>query len=313
LATAAAAIGGTAFAAEEYPSKPIRVVVPYAAGGGLDLISRAVGERMSRQLKQPLIVDNRTGANGVIATEAVAKSAPDGYTLLVGVPATIAINRSLYKSNVDTLRDLRAVSRLAVAHFVLATAPPSGITSLEQLLAQSKANPGKYSFASYGNGSAPHLAGQMLRTIAGIDVVHIPYKGSTAALPDVIQGRVTFIFDTVGNVAPYVASGQLKVLAAAGERVPPQLPGVPLLSATVPGLTLEGWVGMFVPAATPNPVVQQLSGAASAALGDAQLAARLGEMGFQVAPSTPQELQDLCRTDAEKYAKAIQAAGLRME
>jgi tripartite-type tricarboxylate transporter receptor subunit TctC len=313
LAAAAEAFGRSALAAEDFPTKPIRVVVPYGAGGGLDLITRAVGERMSRELKQPLLVDNRTGANGMIATEAVAKAPADGYTLLVGVPSTIAINRSLYKSSVDTLRDLRAVSRFAVAHFVLATAPSSDIASVEQLVAQAKAKPGKLSFASYGNGSAPHLAGQMLRSSTGIDLVHVPYKGSNAALPDVIKGRVTLIFDTVGNIQPYVASGQLKVLAAAGERVPPQFAKAPLLSASVPGLTVEGWVGLFAPSATPPAVVRQLNSAAAAALADAQLSSRLTEMGFEVAPSSAQQLQDLCRSDADKYARAIQAAGLRME
>jgi tripartite-type tricarboxylate transporter receptor subunit TctC len=313
LAGAACAFSRCAVAADDFPSKPIRVVVPYGAGGGLDLITRAVGERMSRELKQPFIIDNRAGANGIIATEAVAKSSADGYTLLVGVPSTIAINRSLYRSSVDTLRDLRAVSRFAVAHFVLAAAPSSGIGSIEQLLAQAKANPGKYSFASYGNGSAPHLAGQMLRSLAGIDLVHVPYKGSNAALPDVIKGRVTLIFDTVGNVQPYVASGQLKVLAAAGDRVPRQFAKASLLSASVPGLAVEGWVGLFAPSGTPVQVVQQLNAAATAALADPQLTGRLGEMGFEVAASSPQQLQDLCRTDADKYAKAIQSAGLRME
>jgi tripartite-type tricarboxylate transporter receptor subunit TctC len=313
LLLAAAAAVAIPARAQNFPAKPIHLVVPYGAGGGLDLIARAVGERAGRMLKQPVIVENRTGANGVIATEAVAKSPGDGYTLVIGVPATIAINPSLYKLSFDPLKDLQAVGQLATAHFVLVTAPGSGIRNVEQLLAQAKAKPGQISFASYGNGSAPHLAGQMLRSLAGVDMVHVPYKGSMAALPDVITGRVTAMFDVVGNVQPHVAAGTLQVLAAAGDRVPPQFPGVPLMKAAVPGFSLDGWVGVFAPASTPAAIVQQLNEATRAALSDPALARRLTEMGFEVVPGTPQQLQDITRRDFATYARAVQAAGLRME
>lgn len=312
VAAAAAAFAAPAIA-QTFPGRPVRIVVPYGAGGGLDLIARAVGERMSRQLGQPVLVENRTGANGVIATELVVKSPADGYTVVVGVPATIAINPGLYKLAFDPLRDLQPVGQVAIAHFVLATAPSSGIGSLEQLVAQAKANPGKLSFASYGNGSAPHLAGQMLRSLAGIDLVHVPYKGSNAALPDVIAGRVSVIFDVVANVQPHAAAGTLKVLAAAGDRVPPQFPGLPLAKAAVPGLSLDGWVGLFVPAATPPAIVQQLNAAVRAAASDPALVKRLTDMGFEVAAGSPQQLEEAARRDTAIYAKAIQAAGLRME
>lgn len=299
--------------AQPYPSKPIRILVPYAAGGGLDLIGRAVGERLSRQLKQPVLVENRTGANGVIATEAAAKSPADGYTLVLGVPATIVVNPSIYKLSFDPLRDLQPVAKLAVAHFVLATAPDSGIDSLAQLIAQAKAGPGKLSFASYGNGSAPHLAGQMLRTMAGIDLVHVPYKGSNAALPDVMTGRVSVIFDVVSNVQPQAQAGKLKVIAAAGEHVPPQFPNAPLASSVVPGLAIEGWVGIFAPSGTPTAIVQQINASLKIVLADADLNRRLTEMGFEVTATTSQQLQDTVKRDHAMYTKAIQAAGLRIE
>lgn len=303
----------TAGTAQPYPSKPLRILVPYGAGGGLDLIARAVGERVSRQLKQPVLVENRTGANGVLATEAAAKSPADGYTLVIGVPATIVINPSLYKLGFDPLRDLQPVAQIAVAHFVLATAPNSGIDSVAQLVAQAKASPGRISFASYGNGSAPHLAGQMLRTLTGADLVHVPYKGSNAALPDVITGRVSVIFDVVANVQPHAQAGTLRVIAAAGDRVPPQFPNVPLVKATVPGLALDGWVGLFAPAGTPAAIVQQLEGAIKAALSEPDLSRRLTELGFEVTAASGQQLQETVRRDHALYRKTIQAAGLRVE
>jgi tripartite-type tricarboxylate transporter receptor subunit TctC len=296
-----------------FPAKPLKIVVPYAPGGGLDLVARAAAERMAREIKQPVIVENRTGANGVIATEAVAKSPADGYTLVIGVPATVAINPGLYKMSFDPQKDLQPIAQLALAHFVLVTGANSGITSLPQLVAQAKANPGKFSFASYGNGSAPHLAGQMLRNLAGADLIHVPYKGSNAALPDVITGRVNVMFDVVGNLQPHVQAGTLRVLAAAGGHVPPQFPEVPLASSVLPGLALDGWVGLFAPAGTPQSVVQQLNGAVRLALEDPGLAKRLGEMGFEVQVTSPAQLQDTVKRDTATYARLIQTAGLRIE
>lgn len=310
-AIALAALGSAQ--AQPGPTRPVKIIVPYAAGGGLDLIARAVGERLSRQLKQPVIVENRTGANGVIATEAAAKSTPDGTTLVIGVPATIAINPGLYKLSFDPLKDLQPIAPVAVAHFVLATGSGSGIDSVQQLLAQAKAAPGKYSFASYGNGSAPHLAGQMLKSLTGLDLVHVPYKGSSAALPDVITGRVSVIFDVVANVQPHAQAGTLKVLAAAGDRVPPQFPAAPLLKNTVPGLSVDGWVGLFAPAGVPPAAAQQLGAAVRTALADPDLVRRLTELGFEVTPGTAQQLQETVRRDTATYGRLIQAAGLRME
>lgn len=299
--------------AEPYPGKPIRVLVPYTAGGGVDLIARAVAERLGRRLKQPVIIENKPGANGVLATQEVARSAADGYTLVIGVPATIAINPSLYKLSFDPIKDLRPVAQLAIARFVIVTAPGSGIQSLQQLIAQAKANPGKYSYASYGNGSAPHLAGQMLMTTAGIDINHIPYKGSTAALLDVIAGRVTFMFDVVANVQQHVQAGTLKVIAAAGDQPPPQFPHAPVAKSVVPGLALDGWVGVFAPAGTPAPIVDRLSTEVNAVLKEQDLKRRLTDLGFDVAGSTPEQLLETIRKDRSTYTKAVQDAGLRNE
>jgi len=304
---------GVSAAQGGYPAKPVKIVVPYAAGGGLDLIARAVGERLGHELKQPVIVENRTGANGVIATEAAAKSPADGYTFVIGVPATIVINPKLYKLSFDPMKDLQPVAQLAAAHFVLATSSGSGINSLPQLLAQAKASPGKYSFASYGNGSAPHLAGQMMKTLAGVDLVHVSYKGSNAALPDVMTGRVSVIFDVVANVQPHVQSGALKVLAAAGDRAPPQFPSAPLAKAVVSGLVLDGWVGLFAPAGISPEVLQQVNTSVKAVLAQPELSRRLTELGFEIVAGSPEQLQDAVRRDSNTYGKLIQAAGLRME
>ncbi len=162
--------------ADSWPARPLHVLVPYTAGGGTDQLTRLVAEQMATRLQQPVVVDNKPGANGVIATEQATKSAPDGYTLLVGVPSTIAINPHLYKLNYDGLRDVQALAQIAIAHFVLVTASGSGIASLRDLLAAARANPGKYSYASYGNGSAPHLAGVMLKSLGGAELTHIPTR-----------------------------------------------------------------------------------------------------------------------------------------
>lgn len=315
-----AAVAGVAWllsaglaSADPYPGKPIRVLVPYTAGGGVDLITRAVAERLGARLKQPVIIENKPGANGVLATQEAARSAGDGYTLVIGVPATIAINPSLYKLSFDPGKDLRPVAQLAIARFVIVTAPSSGIQSLPQLIAQAKANPGKVSYASYGNGSAPHLAGQMLKTTAGIDINHIPYKGSTAALFDVMGGRVTFMFDVVANVRQHVQAGTLNVIAAAGDRAPPQFPNAPTAKSVVPGLALDGWVGVFVPAGTPAPIVDRLSTELNEVLKEKDLKRRLTDLGFDVVGSTPEQLQETIRQDRATYTKAVQGAGLRNE
>ena len=311
------AAGGAAFAglaaAQGFAAKAVKIVVPYAAGGGLDLVARVVGERMSRELRQPVIVDNRPGANGVLATEAVARSAADGNTLVMGVPATLAINPNLYKLSFDPQKDLQAIAQLALAHFVLVTASSSGITSLVQLVAEAKAHPGKYSFASYGNGSAPHLAGQMLRNLAGADLVHVPYKGSNAAMPDVLSGRVSVMFDVVANVQPQVQAGALRVLAAAGRTVPPQFPQAPLASSVLPGLALDGWVGLFGPSGMPAAVVERLQGAAKVAMADPALAQRLTQLGFDVQAAGPDAMQQTVRRDTVAYAAVIRSAGLKIE
>jgi tripartite-type tricarboxylate transporter receptor subunit TctC len=299
--------------AQTYPDKPVRFLVPYSAGGGIDLISRAVAEPLGERLKQPVLVENRPGANGVLATREAIKSPPDGYSLLIGVPATIAINPSVYKLSFDPLKDLQPVAQLAVAHFVIVTAPASGIDSLAQLIAQAKAHPGQLSFASYGNGSASHLAGQMLNTMAGIDVSHVPYKGSVGALPDIMSGRVTFMFDVVANVLPFVQSGKLKVLAVASERALPQFPGTPTATSIVPGLAVEGWVGVFAPAAMPTALAERLSTEIHAVLLDGGLRQRLAVAGFEVTDMTPIQLKEQIDKDYATYARAARNAGLHIE
>lgn len=312
--TALLGIGLAATAqAQPYPNKPIRFLVPYSAGGGIDLITRAVAAPLSERFKQPVLVENRPGANGVLATREAIKSQADGYTLLVGVPATIAINPSVYKLNFDPLKDLQPIAQLAVARFVIVTSSESGIQSLPQLIALAKAHPGKYSFASYGNGSASHLAGQMLSTMAGIDVTHVPYKGSVGALPDIMSGRVSFMFDVVANVLPHVQSGKLKVIAVASEQELPQFPGVPTATSVVPGLSVEGWVAIFAPAAMPLPLASQLSGEVKAVLASGELRQRLAVAGFEVTDETPEQMREVIRKDYATYARAARDAGLHID
>lgn len=302
-----------AASADSWPAKPLHVVVPYTAGGGTDLLTRLLAEQMTMRLKQPLVVDNRPGANGVIATEQVAKSAPDGYTLLVGVPSTIAINPHLYKLNYDGLRDLLPLTQVAIAHFVLVTASGSGISSLADLLAAARTNPGKYTYASYGNGSAPHLAGVMLKSLGGAELTHIPYKGSAPALSDVISGRVSCMFDVVINVLPHIRSGRLRALAAAGQHAPPQLPGLATVQSAIPKFAVEGWVGLFMPAGIPAAIARRLEDEAVAAARKPELQQKLIDAGFEVAGLGAEAFSRIVRSDYVNYAKAVQAAGLTNE
>jgi tripartite-type tricarboxylate transporter receptor subunit TctC len=300
-------------AAQSWPTRPLHVVVPYTAGGGTDLLTRMIAEQMSTKLKQPVVVDNKPGANGVIATEAAAKSAPDGYTLLVGVPSTIAINPHLYKLSYDALRDVQALAQIAVAHFVLVTSSGSGFASLADLLAAARANPGKYSYASYGNGSAPHLAGVMLKSLGGAELTHIPYKGATQALPDVISGQVTCMFDVVTNVLPHIRSGRLRALAAAGHHAPPQLPALSTVSSVIPKFAVEGWVGLFMPAGIPAAIARRLEEEAVAAARKPELRQRLVDAGFEVTGLGAEAFARIVRNDYVNYARAVQAAGLTIE
>lgn len=311
--SALALYGPSPALADTYPSKPIRLLVPYAAGGGIDMIARTVAAPLGARLKTPVITENKPGVNGVLATQEAVKSAPDGYTLVLGVPATIAINPSIYKLGFDTVKDLRPVAQLAVAHFVIVTAAGSGIESLPDLIAKAKAEPGKYSFASYGNGSASHLAGQMLNNLAKIDTTHIPYKGSAAALPDVLSGRVSFMFDVIANVQPHVKAGKLRVLAVAGAQEVPQFPGVPTAKSVLPGLEIEGWVGLFAPASTPTALIDRLHSEVAASLQSADVKAHLADAGFDLSVSTPDQLAATVTKDSAIYAKAARSTGLRNE
>jgi len=297
--------------APAYPTKPVHLVVPYAAGGGIDLVARMVGAPLAESLKQPVLTENKPGANGVLATQEVARLAPDGYSLLLGVPATIAINPSVYKLNVDTLKGLQPVAALAVARFVIVTAANSGIDSLPKLVASAKAEPGKYSFASYGSGSASHLAGEMLNVLAGIKTTHIPYKGSAAALPDVMSGRVDFMFDVVANVQPHVQSGRLKVIAVAGDQSLPQFPDAPPANSIVPGLSLDGWVGLFAPTGTPTAVIDRLNSEVNVSLQTPELRARLEAAGFDILGGAPGDLARIVQRDYAIYSRAARSAGLR--
>ncbi len=289
------------------------MLVPYTAGGGTDLLTRQVCEHLARRLKQPVIVDNRPGANGVIATEQLAKSTADGYALMVGVPSTIVINPQLYKLNYDALRDLLPLAQVATAHFVLVTASDSGINSLGELLTAARASPGRLSYASYGNGSAPHLAGVMLKSLAGAELTHVPYKGAMQALPDVLSGRVSCIFDVVANVLPHIRAGRLRALAAAGHHAPPQLPQLPTIESSVPRFAVEGWVGFFAPVGLPADIARRLSDELVSATRQPALRQKLLDTGFEVTGLTLEAFSPVVRADYVTYAKAVQAAGLKIE
>src|SRR3954465_5558318 len=286
LAVAAALVATTAMA-QQYPSKPVRFVVPYAAGGATDLIARVIGEKLSASLGQPVVVDNRPGAATLLGAQLVAKAEPDGYTLLMATSTTLAINASLYKSlPYDPVKDFAPIS-LAIQHpFVLLGDPKLPADNVKELVALAKRKTGQLAYASGGSGSFPHLAMAMFQAMTGIDVIHVPYKGSAPALTDLMGGQIAMMFDN--TALNYVKSGKIRALAVTTKDRLSVMPDVPTLQeAGVAGYELAAWQGVIAPAGTPRPIVDKLNAGIVSLLHEPDTARRLTGDGGQIITSTP--------------------------
>lgn len=315
LWAAAVSHAGVVDAADSYPTKTIRIVVPYAAGGDTDLITRQLAQTLTEAFGKQVVVDNRAGANGIIGTEFVANAAPDGYTLLMGANATHAINPTLYRRlRYDPIKDFEAISGVANIPMLLVVNPATGVKSFDELMALAKAKPGRLNYASAGSGSPQHLAGEMLKMVADIDINHIPYKGGGPAAVDVVAGQVEMMFAFTTSALTYINSGRLRPLVTTTKERLPQTPLVPSVAEVgMPRLELSGWMGMFAPAGTPAAVVNRLNAEIVKAMDTPALKEALRAMSGQALTSSPEQFAAFVKAEGEKWGKVIKASGATVD
>ena len=308
-----AAFAHAAAAAQSWPDKPARLIVPFAAGGATDSIARLVAQRLQDVWQQPVVVDNRPGAGTIIGTDAVAKAAPDGYTMGLVVTAHV-INPSLRsKLPYDTLNDFAPVSQIGVQHMVMAANPQFEANNLAELIALAKARPGAINYATSGTGTALHLATELLKTTAGIDMVHVPYKGGTPAQQDVVGGQVPILLDIYHSSAPLIEAGRLKVIALLSPERAASLPDIPVIAETVPGVSALSMIGIVAPAGTPAEVVAKASADIAKVVRAPEVARQLTEMGVEPVGSTPQEFDAVIRENVAKWAPVVKASGASVD
>ncbi|HEV7372158.1 tripartite tricarboxylate transporter substrate binding protein [Arenibaculum sp.] len=303
---------GIPWAAEAYPDRPVRVVVSFPAGGSVDIVARLVGQELSQALGQTFVVDNRSGASGGIGTDHVAKAAPDGYTLLMGSASSLAANVSLFPDlPYDPARDFAPVSLVALQPNMLVVHPSLPVRSVAELIAHAKAHPGAVAFGSAGAGTAQHLAGQLFRQRAGVDMLHVPYRGGAPALMDLIAGRVHVMFETIPTALQPVRAGQLRPLAVTTERRSTMMPDLPTVSeAGVPGYESRGWIGLVAPAGTPATIVDLLNRRTVEIVRKPEVTARLVDLGLEVVASSPAEFRDFIRAEIEAFRTVVRDAGI---
>ncbi len=301
-------------AAEPYPSRLVTLLVPQAAGGANDVIARALAQKLSGSIGAPVIVENRPGAGGNVGTQYVARQPKDGYTLLLNAQSVQTINPFLYgKPGFDPVKDFEPVMTVGVAPYLLAVHPAFPAKNLRELIALAKAQPGRINYASAGNGTVNHLLGEMLKTAAGIDLVHVPYRGAAAAATDVVAGQVPITFGSFPGLMPFVRGGQLRALAVATEKRSALAPELPTLAETVPGLHANAWYGLFAPAGTPREIVARLHAEISKALEGAEMKERLAGLGVEAAPSTPEQLAALMKDDLARWARIVRESGAHVD
>lgn len=300
--------------AQQYPSKPIRIIVPYPPGGGTDIVVRAIGPRLTERLGQQVVIDNRGGATGIIGTEMVARSAPDGYTLLAHTIAGLAIVPNLNPSlPYDPVRDFAPITHATSSPYMLVVHPKVPANSVAQLISLAKARPGELNFATSGDGSATHLAGLLFNRMAGVNVVHIPYKGAGPAVADVLAGQVQMRFSAIPPVLPHVKTGRLRALAVTGARRFSLLPDIPAVAETLPGFEVDSWYGLLAPARTPAAIIQKLNTEIVAALRTPEVRALLEASGAEAVGSSPERFGELIRAELKRLAPIVKEAGARID
>ena len=306
---------GHAAAAQTYPGKSIRLVVPFPAGESIDAVARMVAQPWQSELGQQIVVDNRGGAGGTIGTELVAKALPDGYTISYGNLGPLSIGPNLYrKLGYDLFKDLAPVSQAANLPFVLWASPALPVNSVTELVAYAKARPGQLNFGSTGVGSGLHLIGEMFKMVAGVDMVHVPYKGVAQALPEIMAGRLQLAFNTIPAFLPHLKAGRLKAFVITARNRSPLLPDVPACTEVgMPGLDASAWHGVVAPAGTPKDIVRKLQQTFAKTLAQPEVRARLADNGAEPVGSTPEEFAKFLRAESDKWARVIKAGGVKAE
>jgi tripartite-type tricarboxylate transporter receptor subunit TctC len=298
-------------AAQDFPSKPIKLIVPFPAGGPNDIIARIVGQRISELTKQPVVIDNRGGAGGALGTDAVAKAAPDGYTIGIVNCGALAINQSMEKVPYETLKDLAPVTLVVTVPEMLVVASNVPAKNMSELVALAKAQPGKLNFASTGPGSLPHLAGELLKLTARIDIAHVPYRGAAPAINDLLGQQVQMTFLDLPAILPHIRSGTLKPIALGTDARAPTAPDVPTtFELGMPELRIENWYGMIAPAATPPAIIAALHKITTTALADPAVKEKLAEQGLTTVGNSPEQFRDFIASETVKWAKVIKDAGI---
>jgi tripartite-type tricarboxylate transporter receptor subunit TctC len=299
--------------AVDYPARPVRMMVGLAAGGPTDLVARVVAQWLSEHLNNQFVVENRTGAGGTLATELLINAPPDGYTLLFAGP-TVTISSLLYKKLANVLDEVTLVGVVMRVPNIMIITPSLPVTTVQEFIDYAKANPGKLSMASSGVGASPHLSGEYFKSLAKIDMVHVPYRGSGAAYPDLISGKVHVLFDNLGGPAlQMVRSGQLRALAVTSAKRWPLLPDMPTIAETVPGYDVDVWYAMFAPKNTPPEIVKQLNTALANVVADPQIAARFAQDGGLPSPTPVESLAEFLLDDQARWRSMVEAAGLTAE
>ena len=297
-----------------YPNKPLRFVVGYPAGGATDIIARLVAQKLTGSLGQQVLVDNRPGAGGIIGSDIVAKATPDGYTIVL-VTTSHGVNPSLYrKLPYDTAKDFAPITQVASLQLVLVVNPSLPVRSVKELIALAKAKPGQLNYGSSGSGQSLHLAAELFKTLAGVDIVHVPYKGAAPARTDLLAGQVQMMFESMIGVLPVVKSGRLRALAVSGARRSPATPDIPTMAeAGVPGYEASGWVGILAPAGTPKAIVTRLNREVVNVLNRADVRELFANRGAEPVGSTPEQFGDFTKAQFAKWAKVVKASGARID
>ena len=307
-------LGAAQAADQAYPSRPMRIVVAFPAGGPIDIVARMLAPKLSETMGQAVIVDNRAGANGAIGTDHVVKSAADGYTLYLASPSAIAINPAVSKVPFDTLRDLACVSLVSTTPELLVVHPSVPVKSVRELVAMAKAQPGKIVMASTGTGGLPHLALELLKSAARIDILHVPYKGAAPAVTDVLGGQVHGIFADLPVLYPYVTAGKLRALAVASPKRAPLLPNLPTMTEQgLPSVEAVNWYGILVPAKTPREIIARLNEGIVKSVNDKELSKRMIERGADPITNTPDQFTSFLRGDMQRWAKIAKTSGIKIE
>jgi tripartite-type tricarboxylate transporter receptor subunit TctC len=297
----------------DYPTRPVRIVAGFAAGGGVDITARLIGQRLNERLGQSFVVENRAGAGGNIGTEAVVGAAPDGYTLLLATVPN-AVNASLYdKLKFNFIRDIAPVAGIIRVPMIILLHPSVPAKTVPEFIAYAKANPGKINMASAGNGSAPHMAGELFKMMAGVDLVHVSYRGQGPALTDLLGGEVQVLFATAPGITDYIAAGKLRALAVTTAGRAEVLPELPPVGDFVAGYETSQWYGMCAPAKTPSEIIDKLNSEINAAITEPGMKARLAALGGEPLPGTPADFGRLIADETEKWAKVVRTAGIKPE